>query len=103
MPYLSTKSEMRREQRRERQGKGDEDEEVLLFSRLHRSFCNSCTMFAENHVEEDTRTKPEPQPRCLAFLARTFGKKSLREEGEVVACPWRVLVPNPRLHPAQHD
>ena len=47
-PHLSTKSEMRREQRSERQGKGDEEEEVLLFSRLHLNFCNSCTMFAEN-------------------------------------------------------
>ena len=102
VPHLSTKSEMSREQRSERQGKGDEAEEVLLFSRLHRSFCNSCSMFAAENVELETRSTPELQPQCLAFLARTFGKSSLREEVEVVAYPWRVLVLDPRLHPGQY-
>ena len=46
-----------------------------------------------------TQEPPELQPQCLAFLARIFGKKSLREEEEVVACPWGVLVLCPHLHP----
>ena len=101
--YLSTKSEMSREQRRERQGKGDDAEEVLLLSRLHRSFCNSCNMNTENKRTQTKASSPGLQPQCLACLARTFDKNSLREEEEVEAYLWLAQVPDPHLHPGKHD